>query len=380
MDLPAQTLLLVVAGSRAHGLHGPDSDVDVRGCAFPTRAQLLGFRGGFQQADSADEIGVFAGDLTADERAVVAQTKLEGVVYSLQKFARLCADANPNLLEVLFCRDAEVRRITAAGETLRAHRDAFLSQRALHRFTGYAHRQLHRIRGHRAWLLSPPKAPPTRGDFDLPQRTLLPKDQLAAARAEVQRKLDQWGPDWGDLPASEVERLTGAWEETWADVLATGETRWHRAARAIGLDDNLIAVMDRERRYRNAQKHWEQYRHWKTHRNPARAALEEAHGYDTKHGAHLVRLLRMGREILTTGQVRVWRGGLDADELRAIKGGAWSYERLVAWADDESAALRQMVQRGETVLPKHPDLAALDGLVVRLTEAWLAGGATSRGG
>jgi len=373
MDLRAHTLLLTVAGSRAHGVHTPTSDIDLRGCAFPTRAQLLGFRGRFQQADGPGDMDAFAGDLTPDERGVAASTKLEGTVYSLQKFAKLSADANPNLLEVLFCRDAEVRHITPAGERLRGARDAFLSQRALHRFTGYAHRQLHRIRGHRAWLLDPPKAPPTRAAFDLPERTLLPKDQLAAAEAEVQRQLDRWNPDWGDLRASEVERLTAAWTETWSEVRAAGETRWHRAARAIGLDDNLMAVMDRERRYRSAQKHWEQYRHWKAHRNPARAALEAAHGYDTKHGMHLVRLLRMGREILATGQVRVWRGGIDQDELQAIRAGAWPYEQLVEWADREAAALRALVKQEQTVLPAHPDLDALDGLVVELTAGWVAG-------
>ena len=374
MDLRAHTLLLTVAGSRAHGVATPTSDIDLRGCAFPTRAQLLGFRGDFQQADGPGDMDPFAVDLNADERTVAESSKLEGTVYSLQKFAKLSADANPNLLEVLFCRDAEVRHITPAGERLRAARDAFLSQRALHRFTGYAHRQLHRIRGHRAWLLDPPKAPPTRAAFDLPERTLLPKDQLAAAEAEVQRQLDQWNPDWGDLPASEVERLTAAWTETWTTVRAAGESRWHRAARAIGLDDNLMAVMDRERRYRSAQKHWEQYRHWRTHRNPSRAALEAAHGYDTKHGMHLVRLLRMGREILTTGQVHVWRGGIDRDELRGIRAGAWTYERLVDWADGEAAALRALVSLGQSVLPAHPDLDALDALVVALTEGWLSEG------
>ena len=75
-------------------------------------------------------------------KAVVARTKVEGSIYSLAKFARLCVDCNPNLLETLFARDAEVRVCTPLGERLREHRQAFLSHKAQHTFTGYALGQL----------------------------------------------------------------------------------------------------------------------------------------------------------------------------------------------------------------------------------------------
>lgn len=72
-------------------------------------------------------------------------------------------------------------------------------------------------------------------------------------------------------------------------------------------------------------------------RNPARAALEAQHGFDTKHAMHLVRLLRMGCEVLGRGEVVVHRP--DATELLAIRHGAWSFERVVAEAQDLLAAL-----------------------------------------
>ncbi len=367
--------MLCVAGSRAHGLHSDDSDVDLRGVALPPKAILLGFVGRFDQADQPGDMNPFLHRLTPAERAVVARSKLEGSVYALSKFARLAADCNPNLLETLFCRDQEVRLLTPLGQRLRDHRDRFLSCKAQHTFTGYALRQLQRIRGHRAWLLSPPAAAPTRAAFGLPERTLLPQDQLAAANAAVTKKLDEWNPDWGPLPPSEIERLQGQLADFLTEVLASGESTWHRAARSIGLDDNLIAVMDRERAYANAQRNWEQYRQWKRSRNPERAALEAAHGYDTKHGAHLVRLLRMGREIVETGQVHVWRGDRDADELRAIRAGAWTYDQLVDWAETEAQTLKQLAASGKAAVPEHPDLDTLDALVVDLTGRFLAGGA-----
>ena len=371
MDLRAHTILLCVAGSRAQGLHRAGSDVDVRGVAIPPARMLHGFIDTFAQADTADEMALYLDLLTPEERGVVAETKLDGSVYALSKFARLCADSNPNLLETLFCREEEVRLCTPLGAELRAHRRLFLSQRAMHTYTGYALQQLKRIRGHRHWLLNPPKAPPTRGEFGLPERTLIPRDQLAVAQDAVLKRLDEWNPDWGPLPHSEITRLQGQLEGFLTDVLLAGESQWHRAARSIGLDDNLIEVMDRERRYRGAQRGWEQYRSWKQSRNPARAALEAAHGYDTKHGAHLVRLLRMGREILETGEVHVWRRERDAEELRAIRGGTWPYEELVAWAAGEAEALQELTRKGTLALPKQPDADALDALIVRLTEASL---------
>ena len=368
-DLRAHTILLGVAGSRAQGLSTADSDVDLRGVAIPPAEEVLGIRPPFEQADHPGELASFSGLLTDEEQRVARDTKLEGSVYSLAKFCRLSADCNPNMLELLFCRDAELRHCTELGERLREARDGFLSQKAAHTFTGYALSQLKRIQGHRHWLLSPPKEPPTRARFGLPERTLLPREHLLAAEAEVRKKLDSWSPDWGTMPASEIQRLEDRLAEMMTELLQAGESRWHLAARSVGLDDNLVQAMDRERRYRAAQRGWEQYRTWKRQRNPARAALEARHGYDTKHGAHLIRLLRMGREILESGEVHVWRGDRDAEELMAIRAGAWSYEELVARAESEAAVLREHLAEGVGALPAKPDESAIHRLVVQWTGA-----------
>ena len=154
------------------------------------------------------------------------------------------------------------------------------------------------------------------------------------------------------------------------------DAKWLAAARYVGLDANLIYVMQKEREYEAAARHWKQYEEWRTRRNPARATLEAEYGYDVKHAAHLVRLLRMGREILTTGRVHVWRGASDggpgdAEELRAIRNGAWDYDALVAWAEQEDAALETLVREKKYVVPKAPDRAAIDALCVSIVRASL---------
>lgn len=61
------------------------------------------------------------------------------------------------------------------------------------------------------------------------------------------------------------------------------------------------------------------------------------HG-NTKHAMHLVRLMRMAEEILSTGEVLVKRP--DAKELLDIRGGAWPLEDLLKWAEEKDKHIR----------------------------------------
>lgn len=373
MDFPLRphTHLLVVAGSRAFGVHHPDSDVDVKGVAVPPAAWLHGCMRQFEQATAAEDIAAFGADLGADERDVVARTKLEGTVFDLRKFMRLAAEANPNILEVLFCRDEEVRLVTAVGQRLRAGRALFLSARARHTFAGYATAQLKRIETHRRWLLHPPAHEPVRAAFDLPERTVIPADQLAAASAAIRARVEAWDVDLGGLAEPERLDLLGRIATLVAELRITQDDRWRAGARAIGIDENFLLLLDRERRYKAARTEWEQYRHWKEHRNASRAEGEARFGYDVKHGAHLYRLLKMCREILLTGEVHVWRGHLDAETIHAIRRGDWSYDRLVGWAKDADAELGEIYAARRYVVPDTPDREAVDALCVELVEAAL---------
>lgn len=77
-----------------------------------------------------------------------------------------------------------------------------------------------------------------------------------------------------------------------------------------------------------------------------------------KHGMHLVRLMRMGMEILETGKVNVYRQ--DREELKAIRNGAWSYEKVVEYAEKCEKRLDELYK--VTTLPSSSDRVFIDRL------------------
>lgn len=89
-----------------------------------------------------------------------------------------------------------------------------------------------------------------------------------------------------------------------------------------------------------------------------RKALVEAHGYDTKSAAHLIRLLRQGCEFLLTGEMEVQRG--DAAELLAIKHGKWPLSTVRAEAETLDRRLTDCYKRSP--LPDTPNRAAVNVL------------------
>jgi len=125
MDTYSQkTILLGITGSQAHGLSGPDSDIDMRGIfLYPTEA-ILG-------------LDKFCGD------AVSTSGTDDIVLYEVGKFVRLALAANPSILELLFL--PEYGYISNEGKMLVVKREAFLSQKVLQTYGGYATAQYKRL-------------------------------------------------------------------------------------------------------------------------------------------------------------------------------------------------------------------------------------------
>lgn len=369
-----RTILLTIGGSHAYGMATESSDLDVKGICVPPMEYYLGFVHEFAQTDSPIVIRQAYSDVIPDRLSHAAANKLEGAVYELRKFMRLASDCNPNILEVLFCEDADILLATQTGELLRQHREMFLSRRARARYQGYAMSQLHLINTHRGFLLNPEPMQPRRSDYGLnEQADPAAKEQLAFVQAEVQKRMDHWnngsflGDD--DLEESTKIRVREGVAQFLAELGIAQSTRELAAMQSIGFDDSTIALLQKERAYRNAMNRWQQYQKWLKDRNPARAALEAKHGFDTKNGAHLVRLLVTCKELVSTGQLRVRRD--DAEFLLGIRSGAWSYDQLIDWAGNIAHEIDVLMPTSP--LPAFPDKAMLNKICVQISNEMVGG-------
>lgn len=269
-DLVGHTHFLGVSGSRAYGIHIPGkSDVDLKAVVIPPKENYLGFNS-WEVCDSAETIRqAYMPFLTDEEKAVSMETKAEGVAYEIRKAIRLTANFNPNMLDIMFGRDEEVRFISPLFQRIRDNRHLFISSRAFHTLTGFARGELGRIKLHHGWMNNPPKP----------------------------------GQD-------------------------------------------------------------KKYDTWVASRSPERHALEMKIGYDAKNAGHLVRLYRMGYEVLTTGQVHIHRGGIDAEEIKAIRQGAWTYEQIMEWVYEMDIKVKEIYDSKTYVCPENPDEAAIERLMM----------------
>jgi predicted nucleotidyltransferase len=343
-----RTILLVRHGSCAYGTNVEGSDEDFKGVAIPPLNYFLGFQHTFEQA-------------------TLKAPNPDTSIYNINKFFSLASLCNPNVLEILYTEPEDHIFISPLGQQIIDNRDLFLSKQVKHTMCGYAYDQMYRIKLHMKWITSPPKELVSRSDFGLPEQAVISEEQYLAAKSDIDKELQKYQFDFLD-DCSEPTKIAikNAWRELLIELRITTEDQWLSAARTIGLNDNFIEIMQKERAYRNKKEEWKKFLKWKAKRNPARYALEEKYGYDTKHGYHLVRLLRMCREILTTGKVIVKRRH-DREELLEIRNGSWSFDKLKDFTTKEELELQELYKT-TTLLPRSPNLKKLDPLCISIIE------------
>jgi uncharacterized protein len=224
-------------------------------------------------------------------------------IYGLTKFFALALEANPNILDLL-CAPPETWLTSApAWHRVYQRRHLFLSQKLRDTFSGYALSQLQRLQRHYQWLTHPPDHAPT---------------------------LEEFG---GRLESDER-----------------------------GGQKKIFPHLDASNRYEQAAKHWKQYQTWLRERNPKRAELERRYSYDTKHAAHLVRLMLQVERILREGDYNPQLTGNVRQTVLDVLQGRWRYERLVDWAEEADGRVRSM----ESVLPEEPGRDEAERLLMAL--------------
>src|SRR6476620_679369 len=129
--LPEGLISLCWRGSVAHGMYVPKSDPN--------------------SIDDKDLMGIYIGPLEhylGFGRKDVYE-KWEGewdcVFYELRKFIGLLLNSNPNVLSLLWLKPNQVIYESELGARLRENRDLFVTKKAYHSFSGYAHAQFKKM-------------------------------------------------------------------------------------------------------------------------------------------------------------------------------------------------------------------------------------------
>lgn len=330
-ELVENPICIHVAGSQSYGTNTPESDLDIRGIFCSNRVNI-----------STPFYPIQEQNIPSLEDAKV---------YEVANYLELYTKGNPNIVESLWVEEDDVLLGSGAYDLLREHASDLLSSKVAFTFTGYALSQLKRIKGHNKWINNPqPEERPVTGDYVKMIQNLTP-DKIFPNTFDLRsytedHMLVPYGSDiYGLIEASGKQVI-----EKSGNIQKYPYENIPEDLKKIPPKFVVKVCMDEFRKDKeNHNNYWD----WKRTRNPKRHELEEKFGYDTKHAMHLVRLLRMGREILTTGEVLVKRP--DAQELLDIRNGAWSYEEILKWAEAEDKLIRGELYN-KTHLRKKPNI------------------------
>lgn len=370
-------IYLTKAGSQAYGTANELSDLDIKGIAIPPPEVEYNLYNKVEQIENSEFI-----NSKVQHFSNPLNPKIENTIYTLRKFFVLAAEVNPNIIELLYTSSKSHIIVTPLMETLMNNRSLFISNKAKFTFSGYSAAQAKKIERHRKWILRGEVNKPNREDFGLPKE---PPRGIEEVFGYMKSKVEQW--NLNQYPLDEMQRSElkdTIWEvitnvggrevsvanwpdEYWAGVL-------NKMTVEFNLKDDVVHYINAERAYSKAKQVYDSWISWKKERNPTRRELEVRSGYDTKHASHLVRLMRMGYEIVTEGKVIVDRTGLDADELLAIKNGAWSFEKVMEFKEEMEAKLdaeyarqKQLIADGKpTPIPREVNKEKLNELYHKL--------------
>ena len=134
-----------IVGSRAYGTANTQSDTDTRGIFVVPSMEYVRLVPPPKQ---------------------VSDPHNDHTYYSLLRFCELMAEANPTTMEMLYLPEDCIITTTPAFETLVAHRDMFITQRAVESHLGYAVSQMKKAKGTNKRVWNPwPEEPPTPEDY-----------------------------------------------------------------------------------------------------------------------------------------------------------------------------------------------------------------------
>ena len=317
--LKGKLIFLTFGGSHAYGTSTPDSDIDIRGCAFNSKADLIGM-GNFEQ---------------------VLETSTDTTIYSFSKLIGLLLNTNPNTIEMLGCKPEHYVMYSPVAQEMIDNRKMFLSQRAATSFGSYANQQLRRLQNAVA------------------RDSLTQSDKENHILNSIKGAMRSFNDRYEKIPEGAITLYLDKSNKSDFDT----EIFMDIALNKYPLRDYRSLWSEMNEVVKNYGK--------LNHRNKKKDEL-----HLNKHAMHLIRLYLMAIDIFEKEEIITYRE-YDLVLLNSIRNGKYMNEdgtyqnEFFELINDLESKLDYAVRN--TSLPEHPNLRRIEEFVISVNERVISG-------
>ncbi len=299
-------IFLTLGGSYAYGTNVEGSDVDIRGVALERENEIIGL----------SSFDLFENKAT------------DTVIYSFMKIISLLMSCNPNTIELFGVNPEHILKISKEGKLLLDNVDMFLSQKAVNSFGGYANQQLRRLQNSLA-----------RNEYSHSEKEKHLNDKINQMIVLFNERYENFNNDSIKVYIDESNK-----EEYDTEMF---------------MDINLqhYPLRDFKNIYSEMNETVKQF--GKLNNRNKKKSIEHLN----KHAMHLVRLLKMGTEILSTGEINTYREN-DKELLLDIRNGLFSTDEIFTLVNKLEDQFKYAKEN--TILPKSPNFDLIEEFVMQI--------------